>query len=404
MIIIDDNNINDNDEQRLATTRRTVDQRRIHHVGRAWDHQLWGRLQQYRMSIFDCFKSKARKMLQQQHNNNNNDNVDALTTYDRLLGFLAARCLQNIHFSYCLRQWKELMLEPNPQQQQQPSTVLSAELENAALLEKYALLICRMQKTPIEIIQEDSFDTSDQRAVRYLDEIAKTCHERMLQRDIYPPSSSQTLSTCSSTKTKLEIINDVLLNEYGFSGNVTDYYNYQNSLLDAVLESKKGIPLTLCILYSCVCRRLKIPVQITGLPGHVVLGFDDHDQTEGGGGGGQRAFMDVFNGGRFLSISDCRDIVASYNVPWDNNFLSPLPTSLVMQRVLNNLSNCLLQGMAADLPFHSDLYFQQRCLSSIHRQSPLIAGPLFDRLAEELPITLSSHLLRSYGLLAENDR
>jgi len=48
------------------------------------------------------------------------------------------------------------------------------------------------------------------------------------------------------------------------------YYNYHNSLLDCLLEVKKGIPITLVTLYSCV---LGIFTHLVVLPGHLILGF-----------------------------------------------------------------------------------------------------------------------------------
>jgi hypothetical protein len=46
------------------------------------------------------------------------------------------------------------------------------------------------------------------------------------------------------------------------------------------------------------------------------------------------------------------------------------------------------------------LFFQQRTLDAILRQPPAIAGPLVDRVTQELPLTLSPDLLRYYGLLS----
>jgi hypothetical protein len=54
----------------------------------------------------------------------------------------------------------------------------------------------------------------------------------------------------------------------------------------------------------------------------------------------------------------------------------------------------------ATSPFRSDLFFQQRALASIHRQPKTIAGPLVERIAQDLPLTLSPELLRHYGLLS----
>jgi len=225
-----------------------------------------------------------------------------------------------------------------------------------------------------------------------MDKIAKVCRERFREQ----------LEANASNTAKLEVVNDVLMNplHYGFSGNSHDYYNYRNVLLDEVLESKTGMPLTLCVVYSCVCQRVGIPVQLIGLPGHVVLGFDTDDERIIGNTE-RRSFIDVFHGGRILSTDDCRGIVAAYGIPWRDVFLTPLPTSAIMQRIFNNLRNCHQKAMMRPNPplFYSDLMFQLHALEMIKRYPPEIRSILLERLTQDLPIVLSPDLLRAYHLL-----
>ena len=91
-----------------------------------------------------------------------------------------------------------------------------------------------------------------------------------------------------------------------------------------------------------------------------------------------------------------------YQVLWNDKYLLPLTAAQVLDRTFNNLSNCHLQAMGEDStpPFRADLFFQQRALSSIHRQPKSIAGPIVERLTKDLPLTISPDLLRYYGLLS----
>ena len=192
------------------------------------------------------------------------------------------------------------------------------------------------------------------------------------------------------------------MDQYGFSGNSRDYYNYKNVLLDHVLVSKTGMPLTLCVIYSCICRRLDIPVSVTGLPGHIVLGFDD--EIGSSRRRRRRSFMDVFNGGTILSVVDCQEIVAGYGVEWNDEYLTPLPLKSTLQRILNNLTNCHAQATTRRNntnpgPFHPDLMFQQRALGLIYRHPPAIVSSMLERFTQDLHIVLSPDLLRSYHLI-----
>ncbi|GFR45781.1 hypothetical protein Agub_g7235, partial [Astrephomene gubernaculifera] len=66
-------------------------------------------------------------------------------------------------------------------------------------------------------------------------------------------------------------INRVLYHDYGFRGNEEDYYDASNSCINLVLERRKGIPITLALVYSEVARRVGLPMRGVNLPGHFML-------------------------------------------------------------------------------------------------------------------------------------
>jgi regulator of sirC expression with transglutaminase-like and TPR domain len=85
-------------------------------------------------------------------------------------------------------------------------------------------------------------------------------------------------------------LNRFLFDEQGFSGNEQEYEDPRNSLLHEVLERRTGIPITLSLVYLEVGRRLGLPVEGIGFPGHFLVRWR-----------GKEDFMiDVFHG-RLLS-------------------------------------------------------------------------------------------------------
>ena len=50
-------------------------------------------------------------------------------------------------------------------------------------------------------------------------------------------------------------MNHAVFNEFGLKGNVQDYYAAGNSLLHVILETKKGIPISMALLWALVARR-----------------------------------------------------------------------------------------------------------------------------------------------------
>lgn len=66
-------------------------------------------------------------------------------------------------------------------------------------------------------------------------------------------------------------LHQVLFDEEGFRGNTHDYYSPLNSYLPAVLQSKKGIPISLALIYKAVAERLGLPVEGVNAPGHFLV-------------------------------------------------------------------------------------------------------------------------------------
>ncbi|PTL56157.1 transglutaminase-like domain-containing protein [Paraconexibacter algicola] len=59
---------------------------------------------------------------------------------------------------------------------------------------------------------------------------------------------------------------------HGFAGDTDTYDDPRNSMLDRVLERRRGLPILLSVVYAEVARRADLPVVGVGLPGHYVVG------------------------------------------------------------------------------------------------------------------------------------
>jgi regulator of sirC expression with transglutaminase-like and TPR domain len=58
----------------------------------------------------------------------------------------------------------------------------------------------------------------------------------------------------------------------GFAGDAEHYDEPANSMLDLVLERRRGLPIALSVLYVAVARRAGVALDGVGLPGHYVVG------------------------------------------------------------------------------------------------------------------------------------
>ena len=65
---------------------------------------------------------------------------------------------------------------------------------------------------------------------------------------------------------------EVLGHRHGFVGDQKEYDHPDNSMLDLVLERRRGLPILLSVVYVEVARRAGIALAGVGLPGHFVVG------------------------------------------------------------------------------------------------------------------------------------
>ncbi len=123
---------------------------------------------------------------------------------------------------------------------------------------------------------------------------------------------------------RVEIMADFLSTELLFQGNTEDYYNERNSLLPAVLDSRKGIPITLTLIYMMVGRRAGLEIEGVNLPGHFIARH-------------RGILFDPFHHGRILSRGDCREILRRQNQELEDWHLEPATSRQMLMRMLANL-------------------------------------------------------------------
>ncbi len=70
---------------------------------------------------------------------------------------------------------------------------------------------------------------------------------------------------------RLRALNHYFFNELGFAGNVNDYYDARNSYLHEVLRTRRGIPITLALLYIELAGQLGLEARGVSFPGHFLI-------------------------------------------------------------------------------------------------------------------------------------
>jgi len=133
-----------------------------------------------------------------------------------------------------------------------------------------------------------------------------------------------------SVREKCRIINRVLFHENGFRGNAEHYTDPLNSFLPIVLERRKGIPLSLSMVYLLVAQRLGIDLQPVALPGHFMVGCYLEDAP---------LFIDPFEQGVFRSPEEVFAFLKAGAHHPKVSDLAPTTVREVLCRCCRNLVN-----------------------------------------------------------------
>ena len=70
---------------------------------------------------------------------------------------------------------------------------------------------------------------------------------------------------------KLRLLNKFFFEEYGFAGNLNNYYDPDNSYLHVMLRTRRGIPISLAVLWLELALSLGLHAQGVGFPGHFLV-------------------------------------------------------------------------------------------------------------------------------------
>ena len=150
------------------------------------------------------------------------------------------------------------------------------------------------------------------------------------QLDQWAEGVGRLITPEATSREKIHCLARYLGQEQGLAGSTEDYYHPRNGYLPWVMEFRRGLPITLTLVYMLVGMRLNIPVEGIAAPGHFLARLDG-------------MIFDPYRQGRILSEGEW-DMIAS-EVPAKQRALltracTPAQT---MHRLLINLRNCYVK-------------------------------------------------------------
>ncbi len=140
---------------------------------------------------------------------------------------------------------------------------------------------------------------------------------------------------------KVKVFNHILFQEYGFKGDKEDYHNPRNSYINKVLESKKGNPLSLSVLYMILAEKLDVPIKGVNLPEHFILAYKDEynllSVLEGKELYGVMFYINPFSNGQVFGKKDVDEFLRQLNVNPEEKYYKTCDNVQIIARMLNNL-------------------------------------------------------------------
>ncbi len=127
---------------------------------------------------------------------------------------------------------------------------------------------------------------------------------------------------------QVKVINSVLFNKLKFGANTKNFHSPGNSMINIVLESRKGNPITLCVIYMLVAQKLKLPVSGVNLPNLFILTYKDDKH---------QFYINAFNRGLIFSKQDIENYINELHLVPQASFYEPCNSLEIIRRALRNL-------------------------------------------------------------------
>jgi regulator of sirC expression with transglutaminase-like and TPR domain len=128
---------------------------------------------------------------------------------------------------------------------------------------------------------------------------------------------------------QVKALNHILFKTYKFAANTKNFHSPANSMLHLALETKRGNPLTLCVIYMTIAQKLNLPIYGVNLPNLFVLTYKQ-DSIQ--------FYINVYNKGLMLSKTDIDNYILQLNLNPVAIFYEPCSNLDIVKRALRNLA------------------------------------------------------------------
>jgi len=134
---------------------------------------------------------------------------------------------------------------------------------------------------------------------------------------------------------QVQVLNHVIFRNHKFAANTQHFHSPANSMLHRVLETKRGNPLSLCVIYLLVAQRLDLPIFGVNLPNLFVLTYQLY--TDADDKPVMPFYINCYNRGVVLSKADIEHYVGQLGITSQASFYEPCTHLDIVRRAMRNL-------------------------------------------------------------------
>lgn len=146
---------------------------------------------------------------------------------------------------------------------------------------------------------------------------------------------------------QVKILNQIFFNTYHFHGDSKHFHSPMNSFINTVIESRKGNPLSLSLIYSIVAQSLDLPIYGVNLPNHFLLAYLDEDGSSlflpEKNEYGVLFYINPFSKGSILDANAIKEFLDGLNLSHNREYFEPCSNSAILRRMITNLISSFQQ-------------------------------------------------------------
>lgn len=137
---------------------------------------------------------------------------------------------------------------------------------------------------------------------------------------------------------RVQVLRKIIHEAHGYSGDDSTYDDIQNVSLIRVIERRKGLPVSLGIIYIVLARAMGWDIEGLNFPGHFLLRLQKD---------GERNILDPFRGGQEMDAAALRQLLKSVvgkGAELSHNYYDPVGNRDILIRLQNNLKKRLIDA------------------------------------------------------------